>query len=119
MVSLRTPVHSHRSILPVPCEKHSWRGTGCSLAMTARTDRKNAPEETSSCDMCHKTTHDCRIGVSTFRCEDVLESDDLENGVGEVDDEELRAAENPVGTIHVCAGTKLASLSLAVAAGFV
>ena len=119
MVSLRTPVHSHRSILPVPCEEHSWRGTECSLAMTARTGRKNAPEETSFCDMCHRTTHDCLTEVATFRCEDVLESDDLGNGVGEVGDEELRAAGNPMGTVHVCAGTKLASLSLAVAAGFV
>lgn len=87
--------------------------------MTAHKGRSNGPAATSFCGTCHRTNHGSPIGVSPFRCEDVLESDDLGNGVGEVGDEELRAAGNPMGTVHVCAGTKLASLSLAVAAGFV
>lgn len=115
-VSPRTPPHSHCNSSSVPCEKHSWRGTGCSPARTVRTGRKNAPEAISSCDKCRRTIRGSLIGVSPFRLEPVEEGEDLENDVGEVDDEELRAAGNPKDTLHGYAGTKLVSLAHADAA---
>jgi hypothetical protein len=84
--------------------------------MTAHKGRSNGPAATSFCGTCHSTNHGSPIGVSPFRCEDVLESDDLENDVGEVDNVELRAAVNPEYTNHVCVGTKPVSPLLAVAA---
>ena len=115
-MSPRTPPRSHCSSSLVPCEKHSWRGTGYSLARTVRTGRKNAPEATSSCGRCRRTIRGSLIGVSPFRLGYVEEGEDLENDVDKVDDEELRAAENPEDTLHEYAGTKLVSLSHAVAA---
>jgi len=115
-VSLRTPGCSHCNSPSVPCEKHSWRDIECSPAMPVHIGRNNGPVATSFCGTCHRTNHDSLIGVSPSRCEDVLESDGLENDVGEVDDVELRSVANPKCTNHVCVGTKPVSPLLAVAA---